>query len=175
MDLTNVRSMELFRKLGLADELRKQGQLCCSISVFPTEKLCKGVQSHIPQPVLISTGLKKGTSAVSSWNHPGVDEFRVRIARHNDGTMPLEPWQRLSQADFERWLKDICDKNPFIDLRFGSKLESVEELENGVRVLSRDSKTGAGYYLVTNYLVGCDGGSSKVRRGLEIALDGGPM
>lgn len=25
MDLTNVRSMELFRKLGLADELRKQG------------------------------------------------------------------------------------------------------------------------------------------------------
>lgn len=26
MDLTNVRSMELFRKLGLADELRKQGE-----------------------------------------------------------------------------------------------------------------------------------------------------
>lgn len=27
MDLTNVRSMEIFRKLGLADELRKQGRL----------------------------------------------------------------------------------------------------------------------------------------------------
>lgn len=26
MDLTNIRSMELFRKLGLADELRKQGE-----------------------------------------------------------------------------------------------------------------------------------------------------
>lgn len=25
MDITNARSMELFRKLGLADELRKQG------------------------------------------------------------------------------------------------------------------------------------------------------
>ena len=25
MDLTNARSMELFRKLGLADDLRKQG------------------------------------------------------------------------------------------------------------------------------------------------------
>ena len=26
MDLTNVRSMEIFRKIGLADELRKQGE-----------------------------------------------------------------------------------------------------------------------------------------------------
>ena len=27
MDLTNARSMELFRKIGLADELRKHGRL----------------------------------------------------------------------------------------------------------------------------------------------------
>ena len=89
--------------------------------------------------------------------------------------MPLEPWQRLSQAVFEKWLKAVCDENPFIDLRFGCKLDSVEALEDGVRVVTVDSNTGARHQLVSKYLIGCDGGSSKVRRCVGIPLDGGPM
>ena len=112
---------------------------------------------------------------ITQWQHPGVDEYRIRIASRNDGTMPLEPWQRISQAVFEKWLKEICDKNPLIDLRFGCKLEDVEELEDGVRVSVVDVETGRPHQLAARYLVGCDGGSSRVRRSLGIALDGGPM
>ncbi|KIW90830.1 uncharacterized protein Z519_08613 [Cladophialophora bantiana CBS 173.52] len=157
MDLTNVRSMELFRKLGLADELRKQG-----------------VPSHLPYAVLISTGLG-GPGPITEWQHGTVDQYRTRIASKNDGSMPLEPWQRISQAVFEKWLKSICDKNPLIDLRFGCKVDRVEDLGDGVRVTTTDVLTGKQGQIVSKYLGGCDGGSSRVRRSLGIPLDGGPM
>jgi len=54
MDLTNARSMEIFRRLGLADDLRKQG-----------------VPAHIPQPVLFSTGLP-AERPLTKWLHPSV-------------------------------------------------------------------------------------------------------
>ena len=132
-----------------------------------------GVPSHLPCPVHISTGMEK--KPITQWLHPSVDDFRIRIAAQNDGTMPREPWQRLSQAVFERWLKSICDMNPLIDLRFGCKVESVEEVDGGVQVLAVDAASGERRRLISRYLVGCDGGSSKVRRSLGIPLDGGPM
>lgn len=89
--------------------------------------------------------------------------------------MPLEPWQRLSQAVLEKWLKGICDTNPLIDVRFGCKVDDVEELEGGVRITTTEVATGKRQQIVSKYLVGCDGGSSRVRRSLGIALDGGPM
>lgn len=122
----------------------------------------------------MSTGLG-APKPITEWQHPGVDKFRVQIASVNDGTMPIEPWQRLSQAVFERWLKEICEKNPLIDLRFGCKVDDVEDLNNGVRVFTSKPLTGERHQLVSHYLVGCDGGSSKVRRSLKIPLDGGPM
>lgn len=121
----------------------------------------------------MSTGLG-APKPIAEWQHPGVDEFRVQIASVNDGTMPLEPWQRLSQAVFEKWLKEICERNPLIDLRFGTKVENIEEVEKGVRVYT-SGLNGARRELVSHYLAGCDGGSSKVRRSLSIPLDGGPM
>jgi FAD-dependent monooxygenase len=55
--------------------------------------------------------------------------------------MPLEPYQRISQAVFEKWLKGLCDENPLIDLRFGCKVESVEEFPEGVKVTAADVNT----------------------------------
>ncbi|KEF51073.1 uncharacterized protein A1O9_12855 [Exophiala aquamarina CBS 119918] len=89
--------------------------------------------------------------------------------------MPLEPWQRLSQAVFEKWLKSLCDKNPLIDLRFGCKVEGVDDIQDGVLLRTMDVASGGRRQLMAQYLVGCDGGSSQVRRSLEIPLDGGPM
>lgn len=112
---------------------------------------------------------------ITEWQHGTVDEYRTRIAAKNDGSMPLEPWQRVSQAVFEEWLKALCEKNPLIDVRFGCKVDGVEDLEGGVRIKTTDIATGKRQQIVSKYLVGCDGGSSRVRRSLGIALDGGPM
>ncbi|KAL2061490.1 hypothetical protein VTL71DRAFT_6867 [Oculimacula yallundae] len=157
MDLTNVRSMELFRRLGLAQRLRDQG-----------------VSSHIPYTVRVSTGLHKDESVVS-WFHPGVDEYRTQIAAKNDGTMPLEPWQRLSQAVFEKWLKAICDESPLIDARFGQRVEKVEQVGGGAKVTVFDVKTRQKKVIYSRYIVGCDGASSMIRRSMGIPLVGGPV
>ena len=64
MDLTNARSMELFRKIGLADELRLQG-----------------VPAHFDQDVLISTGMG-AKEILTKWDLPGTC---VAVAPVSDG------------------------------------------------------------------------------------------
>lgn len=157
MDLTNGRSMEIFRKLGLDEDLRKQG-----------------VAADIDQNVLISSGLS-ADKPITLWELPGVKKFREHIRRNNDGTQPQEPWQRVSQAIFEKWLKAICDKDPLIDLHYGYKVESVSEADGVVSTVITDTDTGVQSLWKSDYLAGCDGASSKVRQSLSIPLDGGPM
>jgi len=104
-----------------------------------------------------------------------VDQFREQIAQTNDGTQPLEPWQRLSQVIFEAWLKDICDKNPLIDVRFGQRVENVEEDRDKVKTIVSHVDNGTTSVIVSDYVVGCDGASSRVRQSLGLPLDGGPV
>jgi FAD-dependent monooxygenase len=157
MDLTNGRSMELFRKLGLADDLRRQG-----------------VVPHIDQPVLVSSGLSS-KEAITRWDLPGVDKFRRFIRENNNGTLPLEPYQRLSQAVFEKWLKAICDQDPLIDLHYGWRVESVHNEEGHVETTITNADAGKTLVYISDYLAGCDGASSRVRKSLGIPLDGGPV
>jgi FAD-dependent monooxygenase len=174
MDLTNARSMELFRKLGIAEGLRSNGNkntFSGSVLKYLTHL---GVASHIPCPVLISTGLSQG-KAITQWYHPSVDEYRARIAERNDGTQPLEPYQRISQAVFEKWFSSKCAENPLIDLRFNCKLESIKERESSIKANIIDLKSGIRRTFSSKYVIGCDGASSRVRRSMAIPLDGGPM
>ncbi|KAH8885900.1 FAD-binding domain-containing protein [Thozetella sp. PMI_491] len=157
MDLTNARSMEMFRKLGLADDLRKQG-----------------VPAEIDQNVLISTGLA-AERPLTMWELPGVDKFRKQIRDNNDGTQPLEPYQRLSQAIFEKWLRNICSEDPLIDLHYGHKVESVEEGPTGAKTVVTNMETGISTVWSSDYVAGCDGANSRVRNSLSFPLDGGPI
>lgn len=114
-------------------------------------------------------------STITSWDFPSVDEIREGIRTTNDGSMPLEPWQRISQEVFERYLKARCDENPLIDCRFGWKVEKSIETDKRV-ILSVDNiKTGQRSTIWARYLAGCDGASSRTRRDMEIPLDGGPV
>lgn len=156
MDLTNARTMEMCRKLGLADGLRAQG-----------------VPAHIDQDVLISTGLP-ARAAMARWALPGVDKCRAQIAACNDGHLPLEPYQRISQAVFERWLRGICEADPLVTLHYGHKVEGVEETDGDAKLIVKND-TGTTTIWSSEYIVGCDGGSSRVRRSLGLPLDGGPI
>lgn len=155
MDLTNARTMEMCRKLGLAEGLREQG-----------------VPSHIDQDVLISTGLP-AREAMARWALPGVDKCQAEMTACNDGHLPLEPYQSISQAVFERWLREICEKDPLITLNYGHKVENCEETDDSARLtVSTDNETTV---WSSEYVVGCDGGSSRVSRSLGLPLDGGPI
>ncbi|CAG9988752.1 unnamed protein product [Clonostachys byssicola] len=155
MDLTNARSMELLRKIGLADQLRELG-----------------VPSEIPYTVLMSTGLSQD-SAFASWDHLSVDQYRENIKSINDGSQPAEPYLRVSQSIFETWMRDLCQRNPLIDLKYGYKLESIQELEQGARCTVAEVGQGERDY-ISSYVIACDGASSRCRKSLNIDLDGGP-
>ncbi|KAL4935968.1 hypothetical protein BDV06DRAFT_233819 [Aspergillus oleicola] len=157
MDLTNVNSMELLRNIGLADLVRQ-----------------KGVSSEHPYPVVFTTGLHSA-QALTKWTLPSVDEYRQNIRKTNDGTQPQEPYQRISQAVFEAAIRQECEKNPLVDLRFGWRVESVLENEQGCETVATERSTGESWTFLSKYIAACDGASSIVRRSLEIPLDGGPI
>lgn len=103
-----------------------------------------------------------------------VDEWRETISKLNDGSQPLEPWQRVSQVVFEAWLKEKCESIPLIELRYGWKVEDVVEGIQSVETSVRCAADDRVVKITSDYLIGCDGGSSRVRQSLQIPIDGGP-
>ncbi|KAK1621948.1 hypothetical protein BDP81DRAFT_510595 [Colletotrichum phormii] len=158
MDITNCGSMELLRRLGIADDLRAQG-----------------VPQHYSFDVLFSTGLSENGELIDKWDLPSPDEWRQRMHTCNDGTMPREPYQRCSQAIFEAWLKRRLQSEELIEDHFGLKFESCVETPDGVKSELVVVVTGERHLVSSQYLVGCDGAGSSVRRQLDIKMIGGPV
>lgn len=78
----------------------------------------------------------------------------------------------LSKFSFVPELQRTARAQPGVDIRFGARLESVDQDADGVRALVRDVATGAEETLDCAYLVACDGGRSGVRRALGIEFEG---
>ena len=104
---------------------------------------------------------------------PSPDWWRENIKEHNDGSMPREPYQRCSQAVFETWLKPRIQAEPLVDSYFGMRFDSLVETNAGVECELTDV-SGEKHVVHTGYVVGCDGGGSKVRREIGGKLIGGP-
>lgn len=187
MDITNVRSMELLRTLGLADEFRKQGMYVCCVFSYKAGRSLKypgvyilttslpGVPQNYSFDVLFSTGLGKGGEKLATWDLPSPDWWREKIRKTNDGSMPREPYQRCSQVIFEAWLKPICEKNSLISTSFGLKFEDLAESEEGVKCTLTDLQSGKKVLVRSEYVVGCDGAGSRVRRSTGLKITGGPV
>src|SRR5262249_49883510 len=90
--------------------------------------------------------------------------------QRNDGTYTREPPMRVSQIVIEPVLRMAIDENPLSEARFGWNVHGFEHDRDGVTVLAEAS--GTQKRLRCDYLVGCDGGGSRVRAGLGIALEG---
>jgi 2-polyprenyl-6-methoxyphenol hydroxylase-like FAD-dependent oxidoreductase len=153
MDITNGRSMELFRHLRVADELRK-------IAV---------PEDH---PFDVSWVTNLDGWELARFRYPTPAQRRALIRGRNDGTMTLEPAMRVSQALLEPALKNILESRaPQIDIRFGWALETFTQDADGVDALIRCSATGETRAIRTQFLAGCDGAGSVVRNGLGIGVD----
>ncbi len=156
MDITNCRSMELLRRLGLEEGLRQVG-----------------VPPQYSFDVIFSTGLAGREFA--RWKLPSVDAMRERIRERNDGTMPCVPYQRCSQEVFEAWMKRLCEDDPLIDVRSGWCFDTLTQDAEGVTAQITDTTKNASHRLRARYLVGCDGATSAVRKAVEIPLQGRPV
>jgi len=152
MERCNARTLEIFRRMGIADRVRAAG--------YPTV---------YPMDVYhIITMMDPPLARVP---YASVDELRAEAAHRNDGELPLEPYQLISQYTLEPLLKSIAEENPLIDVRFGHELIAFDQDPDGVMAHVHTS-AGDDVTIRAKFLVGCDGGSSTVRKQLGIALDG---
>src|ERR1700733_8316702 len=112
MERCNARSMEMFRRIGLADELRAAGLTSDSVmDVYIILAMTRAPLLHL--------------------KYPSVDMARQEIRRINDGSTPLEPYQLISQYTLEPVLKRAAERIPAVSVRYGTDLLEFEEDEEG--------------------------------------------
>jgi 2-polyprenyl-6-methoxyphenol hydroxylase-like FAD-dependent oxidoreductase len=152
MERCNARTMEIYRRLGLADRIRAASRF-----------------RDIPMDVFIATHLRG--KKLLQLAYPSVVAMQDATRRCNDGSMPLEPYQLISQYTLEPLLKSALEALPKADIRFGCELISFSQDGAGVDAEVKYSD-GKNAKIRTRYMVGCDGGSSIVRKQLGIKLEG---
>ena len=152
MERINARSMEIYRRMGLAEKIRAAGlRADCPMDVYI-------VLSLVRPPLLHLT-------------YPSVAQARAQTRATNDGTLPLEPYQLISQYTLEPLLKSVAETIPAVTVRFGCEFLSLRQDTEGVTARLRNAN-GEVQEIRSAYLVGCDGGASPVRKELDIELSG---
>lgn len=154
MDLTNGRSMELFHRLGIDEQLRDAG-----------------VPRKNAFDILWVTNMVG--HALHRFHYPSADEKTQIIRRENDGSHGAQAPLRVSQVEIEPVLKRAIDENPLVDVRFNHRFdEFISNGPDGVLARIVHSETGEASEVSCRFLAGCDGGGSRVRRRLGINLVG---
>ena len=152
MDRSNARTMEFYRRIGIVDRVRALG--------YPPDN---------PMDVFLTTRLSDPPIAVLKY--PSVAERRKQIAESPNGAWLLEPYQLVSQNKLEPLLKEVAEATPNVTVRYGCDLVDFAQDVRGVTVQAR-TVDGRDEALRCDYLAGCDGASSTVRKKLGIKLEG---
>jgi 2-polyprenyl-6-methoxyphenol hydroxylase-like FAD-dependent oxidoreductase len=152
MERTNPRTMEIFRRLGVADEVRAVG--------YPAD---------VAMDTFILTSLAKNDPLVHL-KYPSVQEAKVAIRACDDGSMPLEPYQLVSQYALEPLLLETVKALDSVTVLQSATFASFSEDEAGVTAMV--SSPEGEIAIRAKYLVAADGGRSSVRKQLGIKLGG---
>ena len=146
MNEVNIRTMEFCRRWGIAEAVH-----ACP---FPPD---------YPLDVAFVTSLS------------GYELGRMqRPPRMNEKPDPHSPMrlQVCSQMWFDPILQGFARSFPHVCLRYRTRLESFEASASGVTAEIVDLDSGQREQVDADYLVGCDGANSMVRRSLDIGLNG---
>ncbi len=147
----NARTMEHYRRIGIADKIRGVG--------LPMD--------HSGDAIIVT-------------RINGYELCRIKIPTQRERLTPgstdldlgPEPLQRASQMFVERILKSELDREKIIDLRFGWKLNYFEQTSDKVFAEIENVKSGKIEEVTCGFLIGCDGGQSTVRKSLGIKYSG---
>jgi 2-polyprenyl-6-methoxyphenol hydroxylase-like FAD-dependent oxidoreductase len=154
MERCNPRTMEIFRRLGLADAVRAAG--------YPPDwPMDTYLVFDLMRPPLFKMA------------HPTVAQAKAKRDATADGSLPLEPYQIVSQYTLEPLLKSVVERIPNVAVKFGHELLSFAQDSGGVTAQVRKTE-GTIVSIRAKYIVGCDGGSSVVRKQLGFKMEGEP-
>lgn len=150
MDITNGRSMEIFRRWGVDKKLREVA-----------------VPENHGFNVIWASNV--AGHELARFTYPTVAEYRAKAKAANDGTYTLEPPMRVSQILIEPCLKQHLETEcPNIDVCFGWELQSFTQDDDGVAATVRHYKTKETMVIRSAYLAGCEGAGSVCRKQLKI-------
>ena len=144
---TNVRTREHMRRWGIADALRAASPL--------------GV--YYPSNIVFVTRLA------------GFELARFENCMYcQPGKNPLysEHGQWIPQYTVEQVMRRHAQSMPDVDVRFCNDLLSFEQTDEGVQAKVRSIDDDFTYTVNCRYLVGADGGRSKVRESIGGAMEG---
>ncbi len=151
MERCNARSMEIYRRMGLAEKIRAAGlPAWVPMDVYIVMSLVEPPLLHLP--------------------YPSVADAKKEIAANHDGTLPLEPYQLISQYTLEPLLKAVAETLPSVTVRYGCEFLSFTQGPHSVT--AEMSEGGRSSAITAQYLVGCDGGTSAIRKQLGFKLAG---
>lgn len=152
-NLANARSMEHFRRLGVSKALREQG--------LPNDH---------PQDSVYFT--KLSGPELFRFETPSSEEFMNATADMSDTWPTPEPPYRISQIFIEKALKRKASRSKFAQIKFAHELTEFQDQGHRVRALIKSHDTGAAHEVFCDWLIGCDGAHSTVRKGLGIRYSG---
>jgi 2-polyprenyl-6-methoxyphenol hydroxylase-like FAD-dependent oxidoreductase len=150
---TQARTMEHFRRLGFAGEIRAQG--------LPAD-----------HPTDIAYFTRYAGHELARLQLPTAAQAVSNIKAMGGSWSAAELPHRVSQKFVEATLRRQAESLPGIDVRYGWALESFQEHGGHVQAQVRASTGGEARDVQAAYLVGADGPRSMVRSALGIAWDG---
>ncbi|HKU95287.1 MAG TPA: FAD-dependent oxidoreductase [Vineibacter sp.] len=151
---TSARSMEIFRRLGVAADVRQAG--------LPADH---------PGDIAYATrflGHELGRFVMPPWSQRGNSDIPALDA---DWPTP-EPQHRISQLFLEPVLRDYAVNALGVDIAFDSELTALVDRGTDVDASLRHPLTGEQHRLRARFVVGCDGARSAVRKSIGIKLRG---
>ncbi len=157
-----ARSMEQYRRLGIAAKIRDAG-----------------LPADFPNDVVFRTSVT-GIELTRIPIPCRADRYTSREGPDTDWPTP-EPPHRINQLFFEPILLEHAATLPNVALRHRTRVDSFELVADAtpeqvrVAVAAVDLDSGESLAFRARYLVGCDGGSSTVRRQIGAHLEGTPV
>jgi 2-polyprenyl-6-methoxyphenol hydroxylase-like FAD-dependent oxidoreductase len=149
----SARSMEIYRRLGLARRIR-----------------AAGLPDDYPNDVVFrtrATGYELTRIPIPCRN----ERLTARGGPDTDWPTP-EPAHRINQIFFEPILFDRAANTPGIRLLNRARVEAVRQTPDGVLASACDLDSGGRVDIECRYLVACDGGRSGIRRQIGAKLEG---
>lgn len=150
---TTSRTMEHYRRLGFAEEIRALG--------LPDD--------YAPD---ISYHTRYAAHELARLHWPSRREALDSRQRADPRWPTPEPLHRAQQMFIEPVLKRHAEQWPGVDLRFGWRVERVDQDEHAVRLRAVELESGRASDFAADYAVGCDGSRSLVREALGVRYEG---